>query len=147
MIRTCYYNIEGFFPQTTPSRQGGCGFTIYLHPEITQKLLQYHPSDKLTQTLQDDAREITQSIFPEDYDELINPYNLFENSLLIQICKVPGNGCDLGADFEVIERIRSGSLRDLEFRPHNVDGFDQSSALLGIWLNWFNTSKPFVKKD
>jgi len=123
---------------------GGYGLSIYLDPLIALRFKEFKRNTELTDTLQEDARAISQSLFPDDYDEIVNPYQFLEDSLLLQNCKVPGFSCDLGADFDAIERLCAETPRGLEFRPHNIDGFTQASALLSLWLNWFNTAKSFV---
>jgi hypothetical protein len=147
MIRPCYYNIEGFFPHTTGNKMGEYEFSIYLNPKIALRLRKFERTEKITEILQGDAKEIIRQSFQGQYDKKMNPYLFFDNGLLVQSCRVPGNSCDIGVDLEDIERLSEGGSGDLKFRPHNVDDFTQASTLMSIWLNWFNTVKLFVSEE
>ena len=104
MLRTYHHSIEGFFPHKSKSGFGSFGFSIYLDPIIAKKFYETRVTPHMDKEFQDNAKCIIKEHFPKkECDNVLKPYVFHRGSLLIQLCKVPGNSCDIGIDPKPLE--------------------------------------------
>lgn len=142
-------------------RPGGYGFTTTLDGDFAVAARKTPMEDKRLEIFQKDGSEIIKRSKLKGIGYSGNPYVFIENSMLLHYVQVPGNACDLGLHWfeEFVEdrwpnhsklidelKRRGDSPAPVRYIPHNVDSFQQASALLALWLNWANSSTWILNK-
>jgi len=131
-----HFSIRGYQPPNEPTA-GGYGFTIYFDGGFTNKLRLIEIPPSSIDNFNEFGKEIIDTVFPKN--DIVSPYLFVEGSWLLQVCRVPGNACDVGIDGSKASEIASRNLEGhfIEYVPHNVDSRDQAYTLLALWNHWY----------
>lgn len=150
------FRIDGFSPPEKGQEFGRFGFCISLDAAFAKQCLAT-PRPKMERVSRIAETTVSRLFGEEPFRN--PPINWWKDTCLIHGVGVPGNACDLTADYSEIERLLNRGYEPidigevwswaLEYSPHNVDSARQAYGLLSVWLTWYNcvtaTLLPVVK--
>lgn len=145
MERNFIYKVEGFSPPQKGREMGGYGFSVYLIRDFAKRARQKIITSETQERFQEIAREnIIKRLFSNKYFK--PPYSFVEDSLLVQSFHVPGDACDIDADWMEVDSLKDEkSFRNfIEYHPHNVDNFRQAYALFSIFSEWVEYAEALL---
>lgn len=132
------YRIQGFGRLAGTS--GAAGFSVVVPIEFADEARKWNRPETVDKMLKDYAREIwprhMEWMGGEDHiaSYIDKAFRFDGDTYLLTNLNVPGNACGLDQD-RIFGAPWSASYG---WTPHNVDSPSQASALLSMWIRWFD---------
>lgn len=130
------YSIEGFKPALGRGF-GGCGFTITLRGDVVRAIAKAEKRDEKSPLYNELIHMLSES--SDKSDRGLTRLTFYRDTWLLLGIHAGGQCACFGVDGDKRNDVDEKDHRYIKYSPHNVDTAAQASAILSVWLHWFNT--------